>query len=483
MTSEIHNLAIDARAKAGGEPATRWVLASLSLSMLLSSLGTSIANVSLPALAQAFGAPFQQVQWVVLAYLLAITILIVSVGRLGDIAGRRRLLLAGILTFTIASVLCGAAPTLTLLIAARALQGLGAAIMMALTLAMVGETVPRARAGSAMGLLGTMSAAGTALGPSLGGLLIAHYGWRAVFLVMLPLGLAALVLAYRFLPLDGRRAIGSTARFDHLGTVLLACALGAFALAMTVVRGDFGTLNLVLLALAVLAAGGFAYSQKKAAAPLVPLATFANPHLAGGFAMSVLVTSVMMATLVVGPFYLSGAMGLDAAGVGLAMSCGPIVAAFGGVPSGRLADRFGMHPMIVAGLGIMAAGCTLLFMLSAKLGIASYVGALAILTAGYALFQAANNTAMMSTAASDQRGVVSGLVSLSRNLGLIGGASVMGAVFALRSASTSAALGKQGATAAGMQLTFMVALALILAAVLIAFVCRGRAWRSAGTVG
>ncbi|MBL8837468.1 MAG: MFS transporter, partial [Alphaproteobacteria bacterium] len=125
--------------------------------MLLSSLGTSIANVALPTLAEAFGASFQAVQWIVLAYLLAITTLIVSAGRLGDIVGRRRLLLAGIAVFTGASVLCGAASTLELLIAARAAQGAGAAVMMALTMAFVGDTVPKARTGSAMGLLGTMS--------------------------------------------------------------------------------------------------------------------------------------------------------------------------------------------------------------------------------------------------------------------------------------------------------------------------------------
>ena len=167
-------------------PSVRWVLASLSLSMLLSSLGTSIANVGLPTLALAFGASFPQVQWVVLAYLLAITTLIVSVGRLGDLVGRRRLLLGGILLFTLASVLCAFAPTLWLLIAARAVQGLGAAVMMALTMAFVGELVPKSRTGRAMGLLGTMSAIGTALGPSLGGVLISALGWRAIFLVNLP---------------------------------------------------------------------------------------------------------------------------------------------------------------------------------------------------------------------------------------------------------------------------------------------------------
>ena len=215
-------------------PSIRWALASLSLSMLLPSLGTSIANVGLPTLAQAFNASFQDVQWIVLAYLLAITTLIVSVGRLGDMTGRRRLLLAGILLFTLASILCGLAPTLWLLIGARALQGLGAAIMMALTMAFVGETVPKARTGSAMGLLGTMSAIGTALGPSLGGVLIAGLGWPAIFLINVPLGLLTFVLAYCHLPADIRGKKAERAGFDMAGTLLLALTLSAYALAMTI---------------------------------------------------------------------------------------------------------------------------------------------------------------------------------------------------------------------------------------------------------
>ena len=214
---------------AAGNPASsaRWALASLSLAILLSSLGTSIANVALPTLAQAFGASFQQVQWVVLAYLLAITSLIVSVGRLGDIVGRRRLLLAGLVPFTVASVLCGIAPTLWLLIAARAAQGLGAAVMMALAMALVGETVPKARTGRAMGLLGTMSAVGTALGPTLGGILISGFGWPAIFLVNVPLGILALVLAYRTLPAGAARPKTDRAGFDKGGTLLLALTLAA----------------------------------------------------------------------------------------------------------------------------------------------------------------------------------------------------------------------------------------------------------------
>ncbi|MEU9143756.1 MFS transporter [Streptomyces sp. NPDC048349] len=449
-------------------PAVRRALAALSLSVLLSSLGTSIANVGLPTLAEAFGASFQEVQWIVLAYLLAITALIVSAGRLGDVLGRRRLLLAGILLFTAASVLCGVAPTLPLLIAARAAQGLGAAVMMALTMAFVGETVPKAKTGSAMGLLGTMSAIGTALGPSLGGVLIAGFGWRALFLVNVPLGLLTLLLAHRHLPADRSGPTADRVRFDHAGTLLLALTLAAYALAMTLGRGGFGTLNAALLVAAACGAGLFARVEARAAAPLIRLRTLRDPRLGGGLAASALVSTVMMTTLVVGPFYLARTLGLREALVGLVLSVGPLVAALTGVPAGRGADRFGAPRMTVAGLIAMAAGATALSVLPERFGVAGYVAPVVVITAGYAVFQAANNTAVMADVPADRRGVVSGMLNLSRNLGLVSGASVMGAVFALASATADVATAHPEAVATGMRITFAAAAALIVTALVIA---------------
>src|SRR5512140_51477 len=172
----------------------------LSLCMLSASLGTSSANVALPTLATAFGAPFQAVQWVIIVYLLAITSAVVAFGRLGDVFGRRRSLRAALALYCAASVVSGLAPTLPVVIAARALQGLGAAGMMALTVAFVGDIVPKQRTGSAMGLLGTTSSIGTPLGPSLGGVLVATLGWRAIFFVHLALGAIALALVRRLPP-------------------------------------------------------------------------------------------------------------------------------------------------------------------------------------------------------------------------------------------------------------------------------------------
>jgi EmrB/QacA subfamily drug resistance transporter len=455
----------------------RGALAGLSLSMLLSSLGTSIANVGLPTLAQAFTASFQEVQWIVLAYLLAITTLIVSVGRLGDLAGRRRLLLAGIFLFTAASVLCGFAPTLWLLIAARAAQGLGAAVMMALTLAFVGETVPKAKTGSAMGLLGTMSAMGTALGPSLGGVLIAGLGWRAIFFVNVPLGILTFLLAHRYLPVDRREPKKDQAGFDNLGTLLLALTLAAYALAMTFGRGRFGSLNMALLLAAAFGAGLFLLTEARAASPLIRLAMFRDPALSASLAMSALVSTVVMATLVVGPFYLSRALGLDAALVGLVLSVGPLVAALTGVPAGRMADRFGAQRVTLVGLIGIAAGSFLLSMMPAALGISGYIAPIVVITAGYGLFQTANNTAVMTEIRPDQRGVISGMLNLSRNLGLITGTSVMGAVFALASATADITTARPEAVAAGLRTTFAVATVLIIVALAIAVGSRALATR------
>jgi len=378
------------------------------------------------------------------------------------------LLLAGLFLFTAASVLCGVAPTLWLLITARAAQGLGAAVMMALTVALVGETVPKEKTGSAMGLLGTMSAIGTTLGPSLGGVLIAGPGWRFIFLVNVPLGILNVLLAHRYLPVDRREPKTDWAGFDTVGTLLIALTLGAYALAMTMGRGRFGPLNMALLLVTASGAGLFVFAETRATSPLVRLTMFRDPVLSASLAMSTLVSTVVMATLVVGPFYLSRALGLDAAVVGIVMSAGPLVAALTGVPGGRIVDRFGAPAMTMVGLIVTSAGCITLSMIRSTLGISGYVAPIVVVTAGYALFQAANNTTLMTDIRPDQRGVISGMLNLSRNLGLITGASAMGAVFALASASIDITTARPEAVATGMRITFAVAAILIVVALTIA---------------
>ncbi|CRY37930.1 MFS transporter [Yersinia enterocolitica] len=449
-TRNIHSLKVE-------DTNLRKTVLSLSLPMLLSSLATSIANVGLPTLTQALNGSFQDAQWVVLAYLLAITTSAISIGRMGDIIDKRLLLKAGIGLFSVASVGCALAPTMGILIAARVIQGLGAAAMMTLTLALVGETVSQEKTGRVMGMLGTVSALGTALGPSLGGILIAGFGWPAIFLINIPLGLLALLLISRYLPRNRTAFTQPQSGFDPIGMLLLGLTLALYALSMTWGHGRFDARNLALLAAAAIGVGLFSRAEKRAKYPLIQTAMLRHSVLRGSLIMSTLVTTIMMSTLIVGPFYLSRALGLPAQWVGLAMSAGPIVAALGGIPAGYAVDKLGAQIMVTGGLVGVTFGATILAIIPTGWGVLDYVVPVCLITAGYAIFQTANNTLMIKSVSADQRGVVSGMLNLARNLGLITGASVMGAIFACASTAQNIQLATTTDIIQGMQLTYGVA--------------------------
>jgi len=384
---------------------------AFSLAMLLASLGTSIANIALPSLAEAFAAPFHEVQAVVVAYLAALTVAVIIAGRLGDSRGLKPMLVAGLGLFTVASLLCAVAPSLPLLVAARAVQGVGAAFLMTLSMALMRQTASEARIGRAMGLLGTVSAIGTALGPTLGGFLIPLSGWRGVFWVQVPMALLTLILAMASIP--SHRAKGNQP------SAKLWAAMDRL---------------------------------------LVP-SLFAN----------VLVAAVMMATLVVGPFYLALALGLKPAAVGIVMAVGPVISIASGVPSGRLVDRWGSGQVIVVGLLLLTTGTLLMALLPNSIGVAGFLVAVFALTPGYQLFQAANNTAVLADVPKDRRGTVSGLLSLSRNVGLIAGASAMGALFALGAGTDDFARASASAIEAGLRMTFLLAAGMMFLALFLTF--------------
>ncbi|HVY19331.1 MAG TPA: MFS transporter [Bauldia sp.] len=459
-----------ARARMPAHPPWRQ-LAALSLAMLLPSLGTSIVNVTLPTLAVSFAAPIQQVQWAVLAYLLTTTSLIVGAGRLGDRVGRRRLLLAATALFALASVGSGIAPALWAVVLSRALQGVAAAAMMALTLAAVGDVVPKEQTGRAMGLLGSVSTLGTALGPSLGGVLTAALGWRSAFFAMAVAGATAFALV-RALPSDRRNE--KNAGLDPAGTLLLTLSLAGYALTMTQ-GGAAPSMTALLAGLTVAGLGAFIFVEARVGSPLIQIALLRDRVLAGSLIEAAIVSTVVMATLVVGPLYLTRTMGLGPAVTGLVTSVGPIIAALTGIPAGRMVDRAGAFEAALVGLVGVTAGASLMAFLPGAFGVAGYVGALATITAAYALFQAANNTMVMRNVAGDQRGLRSALLGLARNLGLITGASMMGALFAAGSHDTFPSIAEGQS---GLRLTFGVAAVLAAMALGVALWSRGHQARS-----
>lgn len=383
---------------------------TLALAMLLASLGTSIANIALPALGAAFEAPFSQVQAVVVAYLAGLTICVVIAGRLGDRHGLKRVLVAGTWVFLVASLLCSMAPNLWLLIAARTVQGAGAGFMMTLSMALIRQAADDKHVGRAMGLLGTTSALGTALGPSIGGLLISAAGWRGIFWLQVPLAALSLALIYATVSADAPQA---KKRHPSLWSVL-------------------------------------------------------NKGFARNLLINLLVAAVMMTTLVVGPFYLSLGLGLEQTVVGFVMAIGPLISIFSGVPSGRFVDAKGSRPVLVIGLSLLAAGAFMLALLPDMFGVFGYVVSIVVLTPGYQLFQSANNTHALAGVAKDNRGTAAGLLSLARNLGLMAGASIMGAIFAFGVGTLDLAQASPSEIAAGMRLAFLFAGGMMIAALGIA---------------
>ena len=391
---------------------------TLALAILSASLGTSIANIALPTLTAVFSAPFAQVQAVVIAYLAAMALSVVIAGRLGDRYGLKPVFITGLGLFAIASLLCAIAPQLWQLIAARAFQGIGAAFLMTLGMALLRQTAGEKHVGRAMGIVGTVSALGTALGPSVGGFLLAIAGWRSLFWIQIPLVTIVLFMAFTLLPATPVKEKAS-------------------------LSGGLSLWNTTLL-----------------------------PNLT----INAAVTAVIMTTLIVGPYYLGLGLGLKERLVGLVMAIGPAVATFSGIPSGRLVDTWGFRRALTAGLSLVVTSTFMLAILPNLLGVTGYILAIIVLTPGYQLFQAANNTATLAEVPGNQRGTVSGLLNLSRNIGLIAGASLMGQVFALGVGTEDFTHAAPASLANGMQLTFFLAGAMVLVA--IAFTRRPK-WKQA----
>ena len=406
----------------------RLAIIALSGAVLLASMAVSITAIALPALSRAMDAPVAAVQWVVLIYLLSVTITIVLAGRCADLFGHRFILLTGLTIFTGSSLLCAIAPNLTTLIIARAIQGIGGAVLMALPVSILRGLVSSEHTGSAMGLLASMSAIGTALGPALGGLLIAGFGWRSAFILLTVCGFILLALAIRAIPASAQTQKARHG-LDLSGAFLLAVVLLLYALMASGQQSTMGLGLSITIPAALVALVFFIMVEVRSPSPLVPLPVLRNPAISASLLTNWLISSVMMAMLVIGPLFLSFGLRLGEAQTGLVVAVGPVVAALAGVPAGRLTDRFGTKRILTTGLGAMSIALISMAYLPVHIGITGYIVSLIMLTPCFQLFLAGNNTAIMNAAPEDQRGIISGLMGLSRNLGFMTGASVMATIF------------------------------------------------------
>lgn len=409
-----------------------WILAAVSLGLFMGTVDGTIVNVALPTLVREFNTDLPTIQWVVLSFLVGLSVLMLSVGRLSDIVGKRRIFSTGLVVFVVGSVLCGLAPGVYWLIGFRLLQSIGAAMTVALGVAIVTEGWPPEERGKAIGISGGVISLGIVIGPALGGLIISVLNWRWIFFVNLPLGLLALFLVLRYVP--PLRPSGRREPFDFLGAGLMGLSLLALTLALTVgQRLGFTDRRIVaLFVLSVAAAVAFVLVEQRVSYPMVDLSLFRNPQFGLNLVTGALTFVAITAVTFLLPFYLQLVLGLPVAQVGLLIAIVPLVLAVLGPLSGSLSDRFGTRPVSVVGLVLLVFG----YLTSSTLGVGTtslgFVLRLLPIGLGMGTFQSPNNSAVMGAAPRHRLGVASGMLSLTRTLGQTAGIAMMGALFASR---------------------------------------------------
>ena len=404
------------------------MLSAVAMGIFLATIDGSIVNVALPTLSAALGADFATVQWVVLSYLLTITTLLAVVGRLADMYGRKRLYNSGFVVFTVGSLLCGLSPSVGWLIGFRVLQGVGAALILALGLALVTEAFPPQERGRALGIAGSIVSIGIVTGPTLGGVIIENLSWHWIFFVNVPIGIVGTYLVWRNIP--ATRPPGGQA-FDFGGAATLCLGLLGILLGLTTGQQEGFTspqaLGLFVFGLFFLLA--LFYIQRRHPQPIIDPVLFRNRLFTVNLVTGLLVF-VGLGSGVLIPFYLETVLGYSVQQVGLLLAVVPIALGIVSPISGVLSDRLGSRPISVLGLAVTLLGYLTLSTLSTETTAVGFMLRYVLVGVGVGLFQSPNNSAMMGTAPRERLGVASGLLAMTRNLGQTVGIAVLGALWA-----------------------------------------------------
>jgi EmrB/QacA subfamily drug resistance transporter len=420
----------------GVDYSRKWfVLVAVAMGIFLGTIDGSIVNVALPTLADEFDTSFGVVQWVSLGYLLTQATLTLGFGRLGDMVGKKPIFTAGFAVFTGFSVLAGLAPSIELLIGARILQAVGAAMIFALGFAITTEAFPPTERGKALGINGAMVSLGIIVGPVVGGLLIDAASWRWIFLVNLPIGIIGTLTAIRFVPNTKPR---STQRFDWPGAVVFFVALLSLLAGLTYGQeagfSDPIVIGAVLVAMVALVT--FIRIEQAAAHPMVDLTLFRNRNLSVNLFIGFLQFVSIAGVILILPFYLSDALGFTTREVGLLLASIPITLGVLAPVSGTLSDRLGTRLVTVTGLVVTALGFGLAaFLYTTDTTVVQFVVAGLVIGAGFGLFQSPNNSAILGAVPQDRLGITSGMLTINRITGQIVGIAVLGTVWATRTSA------------------------------------------------
>jgi EmrB/QacA subfamily drug resistance transporter len=426
----------------------KWlILTSVSLGSLMATLDGSIVNIALPAIQTDFTIDLTTVEWVVVAYLLVVGSLLLPFGRLGEVLTFKRVYLVGFAIFTLASVCCGAAPNAEGLVAFRVVQGVGAAMLMAMGPAIVAHTFHDRERGRALGLNAISVSIGLSLGPALGGILTQVASWRAIFLINAPIGLLAILWAARVLPAETR---GKDESFDVKGAALSGVALFALLLALSDGQ-EWGWTSPAIAGLFIafiVLGGAFLLAERRSIQPMIDLALFRIRPFSAGLASVVVAFAGLFTATFLLPFLLEQGRGFSPIEAGLLLTPVPITMALVAPLSGIASDRFGPRILASAGMAIMALGLMSLTQLPVDFALSDLVWRLVLLGVGQGMFMSPNSSAVLGSVPRPRVGTASGTLAQMRVNGQAVGIALSGAIVATRLPVHLAEMGGGAPTAA-----------------------------------
>lgn len=398
----------------------------------MGAMDSSIVNVTLPLLSSVFRVDVPTIGWIAIAYQLASTSTLGTFGRMTDIFGRRSIYLTGFGVFVLGSALCGLANSALSLILFRAFQGIGSAMLVANSMALVTSVFPSQQRGTAIAFLETSVSAAFTIGPTLGGLLQSWLGWRSVFYVTVPIGLTGFLLAFAIIADPPREAVRRP--LDLPGAICLSAALTGLLLTLTRGVGEEPSASvyrwLALPALIFLVL--FVVVESRTADPIIELGLFRGRVFAGANAAKVFAYCAMSSVTFLMPFYLEQALGFSPTQTGLGMTALPIALAAGSMIGGPLSDRFGSHVLAPIGMLVASSGAVVLTRITPSFGYWPAMVAMLLVGLGMGLFIVPNDSAIMGAAPRDKLGVASGILATTRNLGLSTGIAFAGTLLAGR---------------------------------------------------
>ena len=418
-------------ATASQKPASPWLtFALVATGTFMIMLDGSIVNISLPSIARTFQMPIGgAIEWIIIAYLVTIAATLLTFGRLSDIVGRKPVWILGLALFTLGSGVCGAANSLPLLIAARAFQGLGGALLLSTSVAIISDSFPADKLGFALGCNAVVVALGSSAGPTLGGLITEHWSWRWTFYVNLPIGICGFVGSQKVL----RRTMGAARqRFDLLGAVLLAVAFAPLTLVLSFASqwGWSSWRSVLCFGVSLAALLAVPAVERRVANPIIHLSLLRNRIFTSAL---VCMTLAMLALFAVGfmlPFYFEELRGFAVTRSGMFLTAMPLSLALVALVSGSLADRFGSRWLAAGGLAVACLGLVAVAQLDAHSSDWDIIWPLMLTGVGQGLFMTPNARALMNAAPASEQGISSGLLATGRVLGQSLSVALAGAIFA-----------------------------------------------------